>query len=69
MLEIEYVSPDSLKPYKNNARKHEAEDVEAIMQSIKDFGFNDPIGVWGKANSKSRGAEGPAQPDQTDCVK
>ena len=51
MLEIEYVSPDSLKPYKNNARKHEAEDVEAIMQSIKDFGFNDPIGVWGKANN------------------
>lgn len=26
-------------------------------------------GIWGKSNSKSRGAEGPAQPDQTDCVK
>lgn len=50
-LAIEYVSPESLNPYKNNARKHEAEDVEAIMQSIRDFGFNDPIGVWGKKNT------------------
>ena len=50
-LAIEYVSPDSLKPYKQNARKHEAEDVDAIIQSIEDFGFNDPIGVWGKANT------------------
>ena len=50
-LAIEYVAPNELSPYKNNARKHEAEDVEAIMQSIRDFGFNDPIGVWGKNNS------------------
>ena len=49
-LAIEYVSPDSLKPYKQNARVHYDEDVDAIMQSIRDFGFNDPIGVWGKAN-------------------
>ena len=26
-------------------------------------------GIWGKSNSKSRGAEGPAQSEQTDCVK
>ena len=50
-LAIEYVSPESLKPYKQNARKHEDDDVEAIIQSIEDFGFNDPIGVWGKQNT------------------
>lgn len=51
MLTIEYVKLDALKPYKKNARKHDVEDLDAIMQSIRDFGFNDPIGVWGKANN------------------
>ena len=49
-LQIEYLDPKSLKPYKNNARKHGEEDIDAIMQSIKDFDFNDPIGVCGKDN-------------------
>lgn len=50
-LAIEYVDPRSLKAYKHNARRHETEDIEAIKQSIRDFGFNDPVGVWGKANN------------------
>ena len=50
-LAIEYVKPTALKPYKKNARKHGDEDVSAIMQSILDFGFNDPIGVWGESNT------------------
>lgn len=50
-LSIEYMSPSELKKYKNNARKHDVEDLEAIMQSIRDFGFNDPIGIWGKAKT------------------
>ena len=41
---------DKLKPYKRNARKHGDEDVEAIAESIKLFGFNDPIGIWGSDN-------------------
>ena len=45
-LKIEYVSLDSLRPYEKNARSHGKEDLEAIIASIKDFGFNDPIGVW-----------------------
>lgn len=45
-LKIEYVSIDSIKPYKNNARHHEDQDVSAIAQSIQEFGFDDPIGVW-----------------------
>lgn len=45
-IQIEYVSIDSIKPYENNARKHQKEDVQAIVESIKEFGFKDPIGVW-----------------------
>lgn len=45
-LEIEYVPKEDLKTYANNAKVHTAEQVEAIKNSIKKFGFNDPIAVW-----------------------
>lgn len=45
-LKIEYVTLDSLRPYEKNARSHGKEDLKAIIASIQDFGFNDPIGVW-----------------------
>lgn len=45
-LEIEYVDIDSINPYQNNARQHGSDDVKAIVDSIKEFGFNDPIGIW-----------------------
>lgn len=45
-LAIEYVGLDDIKPYENNARSHGKEDIKAIVKSIKEFGFNDPIGVW-----------------------
>lgn len=49
-LAIEYVDPRSLKPYAKNARVHDEEDIQAIRESIRVFGFNDPVGVWGKRN-------------------
>ena len=49
-LNIEYLPVDQLTPYQNNARKHQREDVGAIVESIKEFGFDDPIGVWGGHN-------------------
>ena len=49
-LKIEYIDLSKLKPYKNNARKHKKEDIEYIKNSIKQFGFLDPIGIWGKEN-------------------
>ena len=45
-LHIEYLPIDSIKPYKNNARKHSDRDIDAIVASIKEFGFSDPIGIW-----------------------
>ena len=45
MLKIDYVNIDEIKPYENNAKLHPAEQVEQIKQSIKEFGFNDPIAI------------------------
>ena len=49
-MQIEYLETAALKPYGRNARKHGKKDIAAIVQSIKEFGFNDPIGVWGEKN-------------------
>ena len=45
-LKIEYVSIDSIMPYVKNAKEHPQQQVEQIKRSIKDYGMNDPIGVW-----------------------
>ena len=45
-LMIEYVNVSELKPYLNNAKIHTEEQIEQIMESIKEFGMNDPIAVW-----------------------
>ena len=49
-LHIEYLPISAIKPYEKNARKHRDADVNAIVASIKEFGFDDPIGVWGDKN-------------------
>ena len=45
-LEIKYLPLEEVMPYANNARLHGEEDIDAIMASIQEFGFNDPIGIW-----------------------
>lgn len=50
MLKIEYIDVAKLKPYDKNTRKHEDYDVSQIAKSIEQYGFNDPIGIWGKNN-------------------
>lgn len=49
-LQIIYLSPDELTPYEGNARKHAEDDLATIRASIEEFGFRDPIGIWGKDN-------------------
>ena len=44
-LKIEYIDIDSIKPYKNNAKKHPREQIEQITKSIEQFGMDDPIGI------------------------
>lgn len=41
-LEIKYIPIDDIKPYKNNPRLNE-EAIPYVMNSIKEFGFKNPI--------------------------
>lgn len=45
MLKIEYMSIADLAPYDGNAKLHPKKQVEQIAESIKEFGFNDPIAI------------------------
>ena len=45
-LQVEYIPLNEIKLYPNNAKIHTAEQIEQIKKSIKEFGFNDPIGIW-----------------------
>lgn len=49
-INIIYLPIDDLKPYEYNARKHDDEDIDTIVRSIEEFGFNDPIGIWSDEN-------------------
>lgn len=42
-LNIVYKNIKELKPYKKNAKKHSKEQVEQIANSIKEFGFTQPV--------------------------
>lgn len=39
----QYIKISELKPYENNARTHSDEQIEAICNSIKEFGFINPV--------------------------
>lgn len=43
MDNIVYKNIKDLKPYKKNAKKHPKEQVEQIANSIKEFGFTQPV--------------------------
>ena len=57
-LEVEYEATDALVPYARNAKIHTAEQVGQIANSIREFGFNDPIAVWTNADGESEIVEG-----------
>lgn len=44
-LKIEYLLLKDIRPYKNNVKQHPQWQIDKIIQSIKKFGFNDPIAV------------------------
>ena len=45
-LSVSYLATDQLVPYVGNAKEHPDWQVKQIANSIAEFGFNDPIGVW-----------------------
>ena len=44
-MEVIYLSPGDLKPYEQNAKHHPPEQVKHIANSIRKFGFQQPIVV------------------------
>jgi len=46
-MEIKEINIDEIKPYKNNPREIPMESVQKVMNSIKEFGNNQPIVVDG----------------------
>ena len=49
-LKIEYIEIDKLKHFEDNSKIHTKEQIEHIANSIKEFGFNDPLGIAGEDN-------------------
>lgn len=49
-MEIIRLKIADLKPYEKNAKLHPQKQIDQIADSIKRFGMNDPIGIWGKDN-------------------
>lgn len=49
-LKIEYIDIDKLTHYENNCKIHTKEQIEHIANSIREFGFNDPLGIAGENN-------------------
>ena len=45
-LRVDWVPTAELVPYAGNAKEHPEEQVSEIAESIKEFGFSDPVGAW-----------------------
>lgn len=52
-LKINWEPTERLIPYANNANIHTDGQIEQIANSIREFGFNDPIAVWTNENGES----------------
>ncbi|MDR1160408.1 MAG: ParB N-terminal domain-containing protein [Syntrophomonadaceae bacterium] len=42
-LVVRYIAPNEVKPYQNNPKKHSEKQVTQIINSIKEFKFNNPL--------------------------
>lgn len=54
-LKIEYIDIETLNHYDKNSKIHTKEQIAHIANSIKEFGFNDPIGIAGENNTVLEG--------------
>lgn len=57
-LKVHEVDVASLVPYANNANIHTNLQIEQLANSIEEFGFCDPVGVWENANGEPEIVEG-----------
>jgi hypothetical protein len=49
-LKVEMLPPEALKPYARNARTHSKKQIRQIADSIKEFGFCNPVLIDGNAH-------------------
>ncbi len=49
-LVIEQIAIEKLTPYANNSKIHTKAQIKHIANSIKEFGFNDPLAISGTDN-------------------
>ena len=63
-MKLEEVDIDSIKPYKNNPREIPMESVQKVMNSIREFGNNQPIVV-----DKDNGSDNKTFPEITEQQK
>ena len=40
-----YIEIEKIKPYSKNAKKHDKKQIQKVANSIKEFGFNQPVVV------------------------
>lgn len=45
-MEIEEISISELVPFAGNAKKHTGANIAAIQESIRQFGFREPVIAW-----------------------
>ena len=57
-LKVEELPTGALLEYANNSKLHPHEQVDQIANSIQEFGFNDPIGVWENPKGELEVVEG-----------
>ncbi len=57
-LAVEEVPTEQLVPYVNNAKIHTSEQIDQIIASIEEFGFNDPVAVWDNQKGETEIIEG-----------
>jgi hypothetical protein len=57
-LVVAYVATDELVPYARNSKLHPEAQVAQIAESIREFGFDDPVGVWTNADGRLEIVEG-----------
>lgn len=57
-LAVEEVPTEQLVPYANNAKIHTSEQIDQIIASVEEFGFNDPVAVWDNPKGETEIIEG-----------
>lgn len=60
-MKVEQVPLGTLKPYDGNAKKHTEEQLEAVKNSIKEFGFRNPVIAWHDSDGRAEIVAGHAR--------